>query len=136
MKHFRTYIQESQEILLLNNETFYEDYVNNRCARNGIKPQIYLSQEQLEWLNDFAGTDDYVLFGEKDKPLDIDHVIDLCKSISKQEFENNDTITTFGHDNNVQIFISFHDNRWCIYAPENFYIEVLSSEKFKLDDEN
>lgn len=134
MKDLRTYIYESQDILLLNNETFYEDYVNNRCARNGVKPQIYLTEEQLEWLNDFAGTDDYVLFGENNNPLDIDHVIDLCKTISKQEFENNDTITTFGHDNNVQVFISFHDKRWCIYAPEKFYIDVLKSENFKFDD--
>lgn len=134
MKTLKTYIYESQDILLLNNETFYEDYVNNRCAGNGIKPQIYLSNEQLEWLNNFAGTDDYVLFGEKNNPLDIDHVIDLCKTISKQEFKNKDTITTFGHDNNVQVFISFHNNRWCMYAPETFYTEVLKSENFIVDD--
>lgn len=135
MKRLGAYIRESQEILLLNNETFYEDYVNNRMARNGIKPQIYLSEKQLEWLNEFGGIDNYVLFGENNNPLDIDHVIDLCKSISKQEFDNNDTITTYAH-NDVQIFISFHEKRWCMYAPESFYTDILKSENFKFDDKN
>lgn len=136
MRSLLEYLNNAKEILLLNNETFYEDYVNNRSARNGIRPQPYLTEEQLEWLNQFAGVDDYVLFGSQknNSPLDIGHVIDLCKSVSKQEFENNDTITTFEHDNGIQLYISMHSGMWCIYAPEKFYSEVLKSEKFIFDD--
>ena len=46
MRSLLEYLNNAKEILLLNNETFYEDYVNNRSARNGIRPQPYLTEEQ------------------------------------------------------------------------------------------
>lgn len=133
MKSLGTYIQESRSIILLNNETFYEDYVNNRTARNGIKPQIYLTGEQLEWLNDYTGIDDYVLFGDNtNEVIDIKEINKNLKEVSTQKFGDNDIIKVYSK-NDYQVFISYHDDMWCMYAPKTFYETILKNVQFTLN---
>lgn len=133
MKSLGTYIQESRSIMLLNNETFYEDYVNNRTARNGIKPQTYLTDEQLEWLNDYTGIDDYVLFGDNtNEVIDIKEINKNLKEVSTQKFGDNDIIKVYSK-NDYQVFISYHDDMWCMYAPKTFYETILKNVQFTLN---
>lgn len=133
MKSLGTYIQESRSIMLLNNETFYEDYVNNRTARNGIKPQIYLTGEQLEWLNDYTGIDDYVLFGDNtNEVIDIKEINKNLKEVSTQKFGDNDIIKVYSK-NDYQVFISYHDDMWCMYAPKTFYETIIKNVQFTLN---